>query len=85
MTGILPPCAVIHELAVPAHRLPVHCEEKNNLQVEDIVKMLYDRGMSVLEAKEKKYGSKLMRELERICLLKNVDASGWTTLTTWTS
>ena len=49
-------------------------EEKNNLQVEDIVKMLYDRGMSVLEAKEKKYGSKLMRELERICLLKNVDA-----------
>ena len=36
--------------------------------------MLYDRGMSVLEAKEKKYGSKIMRELERICLLKNVDA-----------
>ena len=49
-------------------------EEKNNLKVEDIVNMLYDRGMSVLEAKEKKYGSKLMRELERICLLRNVDA-----------
>ena len=49
-------------------------EEKNSLKVEDVSKMLYDRGMSVLEAKEKKYGSKIMRELERICLLKNVDA-----------
>ncbi|WP_294451746.1 SEC-C metal-binding domain-containing protein, partial [uncultured Gemmiger sp.] len=49
-------------------------EEKNSLKREDIAKMLYDRGMNILEAKEKKYGSQLMRELERICLLKNVDA-----------
>ena len=45
-------------------------EEKNALKQEDISKMLYDRGMNILEAKEKKYGSQLMRELERICLLK---------------
>ena len=30
--------------------------------------------MDILTAKEKKYGSKTMRELERICLLRNVDS-----------
>ncbi len=36
--------------------------------------MLYERGMSILESKEQKYGAPLMRELERICLLRNVDS-----------
>ena len=30
--------------------------------------------MHILEAKEKKYGAPMMRELERICLLRNVDS-----------
>ncbi|MEE0801682.1 MAG: preprotein translocase subunit SecA [Gemmiger sp.] len=49
-------------------------EQLNEITREDVEKMLYDRGMSILEAKEKKYGSKMMRELERICLLRNVDS-----------
>ena len=35
--------------------------------------MLYQRGMDVLNDKEQRYGAPLMRELERICLLKCVD------------
>ena len=35
---------------------------------------LYKRGMDILTAKEKRYGAKTMRELERICLLRNVDS-----------
>ena len=35
--------------------------------------MLYDRGMQILQAKEVRYGAPVMRELERICLLKCVD------------
>ena len=32
------------------------------------------RYMNILEQKEQKYGSNVMRELERICLLRNVDS-----------
>ena len=35
--------------------------------------MLYDRGMKILADKEQRYGAPVMRELERICLLKCVD------------
>ena len=35
---------------------------------------LYKRGMDILTAKETKYGAQTMRELERICLLRNVDS-----------
>ena len=49
-------------------------EQLNNITREEIAKTLYDRGMNILEAKEKKYGSPLMRELERVCLLRNVDS-----------
>ncbi len=41
---------------------------------EQVVDLLYDRGMAILKAKEEKYGAPVMRELERICLLRNVDA-----------
>ena len=41
---------------------------------EDITEALYARGMNILEQKEQKYGSTVMRELERICLLRNVDS-----------
>ena len=49
-------------------------EQLNEITREEIEKTLYDRGMSILEAKEKKYGAPMMRELERICLLRNVDS-----------
>ena len=45
----------------------------DNLSQQGIADMLYDRGMQILQAKEVRYGAPLMRELERICLLKCVD------------
>ena len=41
---------------------------------EGIADELYNRGMEILTAKEAKYGAPMMRELERICLLRNVDS-----------
>ena len=49
-------------------------EQLNDLKREDVAKVLYERGMSILESKEQKYGAPMMRELERICLLRNVDS-----------
>ena len=45
----------------------------DSLSVQGIADMLYDRGMKILAEKEAHYGAPLMRELERICLLKCVD------------
>ena len=45
----------------------------DNLSQQGIADMLYDRGMQILQAKEVRYGARVMRELERICLLKCVD------------
>ena len=45
----------------------------DNLSQQGIADMLYDRGMQILRAKEVRYGAPVMRELERICLLKCVD------------
>ena len=45
----------------------------DNLSQQGIADMLYDRGMQILQAKEVHYGAPVMRELERICLLKCVD------------
>ena len=49
-------------------------EQLNDLKREDVAKVLYERGMSILESKEQKYGAPMMRELERICLQRNVDS-----------
>ena len=49
-------------------------DQLGDLAKEGIADELYKRGMDILTAKEKKYGSKTMRELERICLLRNVDS-----------
>ena len=46
----------------------------NDVTREGIADELYKRGMEILTAKEAKYGAKTMRELERICLLRNVDS-----------
>ena len=48
-------------------------EQLNNLEPKKIVKMLIDRADGFYEAKEKKYGSELMREVERVILLRTVD------------
>ena len=45
----------------------------DSLSQQGIADMLYDRGMQILQAKEVRYGAPVMRELERICLLKCVD------------
>ena len=45
----------------------------DNISREGIADMLYNRGMQILQTKEVRYGAPLMRELERICLLKCVD------------
>ena len=47
--------------------------ELNDLDKKDVEDMLVDRALKVLHNKEQKYGSEIMRELERICLLRNVD------------
>ena len=49
-------------------------DQLEDLTKEGIADELYKRGMDILTAKEKKYGAKTMRELERICLLRNVDS-----------
>jgi len=48
-------------------------EELAGLKKEDVAHALITRGMDTLAAKEAKYGASIMRELERICLLRNVD------------
>lgn len=48
-------------------------EQLNTLESKKIVKMLIDRADGFYEAKEKKYGSELMREVERVILLRTVD------------
>ena len=48
-------------------------EQLNDLEKADVAKLLIDRAELILKKKEEKYGSPLMRELERICLLRNVD------------
>ena len=45
----------------------------DSISQESIADMLYQRGMDILNDKEQRYGAPLMRELERICLLKCVD------------
>ena len=49
-------------------------EQLGDLTKEGIADELYKRGMDILTTKEKRYGAKTMRELERICLLRNVDS-----------
>ncbi|MDL2327097.1 preprotein translocase subunit SecA [Ruminococcaceae bacterium OttesenSCG-928-A11] len=47
--------------------------EVEKLDRDELTQILEDRATEVLEAKEKKYGEALMRELERAVLLRNVD------------
>ena len=48
-------------------------EELNDIQKKDITEMLTERAFAIYSAKEAEYGSEIMREIERVILLKNVD------------
>ena len=43
------------------------------LDPQQVIDELYGRAMKILDAREAEYGSQIMRELERVVLLKNVD------------
>ena len=43
------------------------------LDPQQVIDELYSRAMKILDAREVEYGSQIMRELERVVLLKNVD------------
>ena len=48
-------------------------EELNDIKKKDITDMLIERAETIYAAKEAEYGSEVMRELERVVLLRNVD------------
>jgi len=48
-------------------------EELETLEPDYLVEKLQERAHMIYEAREKMFGDKLMRELERVILLKNVD------------
>jgi preprotein translocase subunit SecA len=48
-------------------------EELQELKKEDVKKGLLDRAMELYESRETSYGDELMRELERVLLLRMVD------------
>ncbi len=48
-------------------------DQLNSVTREDVVKVLADRAAAICADKEKRYGEKLMREFERIILLRVVD------------
>ncbi len=49
-------------------------EELGNASKDEIFSMLYDRAMKIYEQRESIIGSELMRELERVVLLRTVDS-----------
>ena len=44
------------------------------LKKQDVIDFFMERGNRVLDNKEKMFGAPIMRELERMCLLRNVDS-----------
>ena len=50
-------------------------DELNNTDVKDVAETLKEKAMALYEAREKEYGSGVMRELERVMLLKSVDVN----------
>lgn len=48
-------------------------EELGNTSREDIIALLTDRAHKLYESREEEFGSELMRELERVVLLRSVD------------
>lgn len=48
-------------------------EELNRLEKHDIADSLKDKAFAICDAKEAEYGSEMMREIERVMLLRSVD------------
>ena len=48
-------------------------QEREDLDRADLVELLTDRAMKIYDKKEEQYGDQLMREMERVVLLKTVD------------
>ena len=48
-------------------------EELGNTSIEDIAESITNRAFDILDKKEEEYGSELMREIERVMLLRTVD------------
>ena len=48
-------------------------QEQEDIEPGDIIALLTDRAMEIYDGKEQQYGDQLMRELERVVLLKTVD------------
>ena len=54
--------------------LRFNAEELGNTSKDDIFDMLFDRAMKIYEQREDAIGSEMMRELERVVLLRTVDS-----------
>ncbi len=61
------------EMLVPAGKLTLSRGEMEGYTSEDLKETLYNSVVEAYEAKEAEYGSEMMRELERIVLLRVVD------------
>ena len=48
-------------------------QELEDAERDDITDMLYERAMKIYDDKEAQYGEEIMREMERVVLLKTVD------------
>ena len=48
-------------------------QEQEDAEAADLAETLINRAMEIYDAKEKQYGSPMMREIERVVLLKTVD------------
>ena len=59
---------------LPEGAYAVNDEDMENLTKEDVKEKLLDIALGIYESKEKEFGSELMRELERVVLLRTVDA-----------
>ncbi len=49
-------------------------QERADMKKEDIASMLVERAMKLYESREKEFGEQMMRELERVILLRTVDS-----------
>ncbi|MBR6572144.1 MAG: preprotein translocase subunit SecA [Clostridia bacterium] len=50
-------------------------DDLNNIDVKDVSDTLKEKALALYEARENEYGSQVMRELERVMLLKAVDVN----------
>ena len=50
-------------------------DDLNNIDVQDVAETLKEKAQALYESREKEYGSNVMRELERVMLLKAVDVN----------